>query len=284
MCSLIHFFFQQATLNNQPVQFSSGTFVLYDSTQRLFSRLMMAKNMQIHSDEHRSGYILRLRHFARDAILSIWQRFSGHQYSIPLPFIYLRGDESSHFHERGTKYERWYDYPAYGADIRHGCLPNYFGHILFGDRIYIKPEEYGLQRFPHYIAHAGHYFRSVSQMFLCRWIDRWNTKLCVRDGIFHEWTDRIWIKQWEHILSTLTQVELRRMRGQALSNGIQEIYRQTLLFPSWPHVEKFRTKLEYHYGSDVSARKGNEIILTTEQLLNVQATCDSSTDNANSLL
>ncbi|CAF3409776.1 unnamed protein product [Rotaria sp. Silwood1] len=154
---------------------------------------MMAKNMQLHSDEHRSGYILRLQHFTLDAILSIWQRLLGRRYSIPLPFIYLRGDESSHFHERGTKYERWHDYPAYGADIRHGCLPNYFGHILFGklkslpnpthpqyrgDRIYIKPEEYGLQRFPHYIAHAGHYLRSVSQMLLCRWIDCWTMNLC----------------------------------------------------------------------------------------------------------
>ncbi|CAF3418854.1 unnamed protein product [Rotaria sp. Silwood1] len=221
--------------------------------------------MQLHSDEHRSGYILRLQHFTLDAILSIWQRLLGRRYSIPLPFIYLRGDESSHFHERGTKYERWHDYPAYGADIRHGCLPNYFGHILFGklkslpnpthpqyrgDRIYIKPEEYGLQRFPHYIAHAGHYLRSVSQMLLCRWIDCWTMNLCVRDGVFHEWTDRIWIKEWQHILGTLTQDEWHQMRAQALSNGIQEIYRQTLLFPSHPRVENFRTKLEHHYGSD----------------------------------
>jgi hypothetical protein len=54
-----------------------------------------------------------------------------------------------------------------GADIRHGCLPYAFGHVLFGklpslsdtvhpryrgDRIYIKPEMYGLQIFPHYVA------------------------------------------------------------------------------------------------------------------------------------
>ncbi len=49
----------------------------------------------------------------------------------------------------------------------HGCMPNKFSHILFGklknlsdnpnhfyrgDRIYIKPEEYGLQQFHHYLA------------------------------------------------------------------------------------------------------------------------------------
>ncbi len=54
-----------------------------------------------------------------------------------------------------------------GMDITHGCMPNKFSHILFGklknlsddtnyhyrgDRIYIKPEEYGLQQFQHYLA------------------------------------------------------------------------------------------------------------------------------------
>ncbi|CAF4158840.1 unnamed protein product [Rotaria magnacalcarata] len=112
LCSLIHFFIQQATLNKRPVQFSTGIFILYDSTGRFFPRLMMAKNAQIHSDEHRSGYMLRLKHFALDAILSIRERFLGRRYSNALPFIYLRGDESSHFHERGTKYERRHVYPA----------------------------------------------------------------------------------------------------------------------------------------------------------------------------
>jgi len=51
-------------------------------------------------------------------------------------------------------------------DVKHGCMPNGFGHILFGklkglydnesdpyygDRVYIKPEEFGLQKFKHYI-------------------------------------------------------------------------------------------------------------------------------------
>ncbi|CAF1648181.1 unnamed protein product [Rotaria magnacalcarata] len=289
LCSLIHFFIQQATLNKRPVQFSTGIFILYDSTGRFFPRLMMAKNAQIHSDEHRSGYMLRLKHFALDAILSIRERFLGRRYSNALPFIYLRGDESSHFHERGTKYERRHVYPAYGADIRHGCLPNHFGHILFGqlkslsesvdphyrgDRIYMKPEAYGLQQFPHYIAHAGHYIRSKLQLILCQWADSWNLKFCLRTAAFHEWTDRIWIKRWEHILSTMSHVERRPLRDQASLHGIQEMYRQTLQFPTQPDVEKFRTELEHHYGSDVSARKGNEIILTTEELLNSQATCD----------
>lgn len=51
-------------------------------------------------------------------------------------------------------------------DVRHGCMPNGFGHILFGqlkvlydnesdpyygDRIYIKPEEFGIQKLKHYV-------------------------------------------------------------------------------------------------------------------------------------
>jgi hypothetical protein len=53
-----------------------------------------------------------------------------------------------------------------GMDITYGCMPNKFSHILFGqlkslsdnanhlyrgDRIYIKPERYGLQQFQHYL-------------------------------------------------------------------------------------------------------------------------------------
>jgi len=52
-------------------------------------------------------------------------------------------------------------------DITYGCMPNKFSHIVFGklkslsnntnhpyrgDRIYIKPEEHGLQQFSHYLA------------------------------------------------------------------------------------------------------------------------------------
>jgi hypothetical protein len=113
LCSLIHFFIREANHNGQSVQFASGMFVLYDSTQRFFGQLMMAKNAQLHSNEHRSGFIRRLRYFALDCaqstlrILSTRRQSSGQS-----PFIYLRGDESSHFRERGNRHERWHLYPA----------------------------------------------------------------------------------------------------------------------------------------------------------------------------
>ncbi len=87
-------------------------FVLYDSTQRFFTQLMMAKNAQNHSNEHRSGYIRRIRHFALDSVRSAFRMLSRRKFSVQSPFIYLRGDESSHFHERGNKHDRWNVYPA----------------------------------------------------------------------------------------------------------------------------------------------------------------------------
>jgi len=92
--------------------FLLGMFVLYDSTQRFFTQLMMAKNAQSHSNEHRSGYIRRLRHFALDSVKSIFRILSRRKSSVQSPFIYLRGDESSHFRERGNKHDRRHVYPA----------------------------------------------------------------------------------------------------------------------------------------------------------------------------
>jgi len=87
-------------------------FVLYDSTEHFFAQLMMAKNAQNHSNEHRSGYIRRLRHFTFDSIKMIFRILSRRKASVELPFIYLRGYESSHFNERGNKHDRWHLYPA----------------------------------------------------------------------------------------------------------------------------------------------------------------------------
>jgi hypothetical protein len=74
-------------------------FVLYDSTKQFFTRLMMAKDAQIHgSGEDRSGYFKRLKHFAISSFKSIFKLNK----TIPDAFIYIRGDESSHFRERGS--------------------------------------------------------------------------------------------------------------------------------------------------------------------------------------
>ncbi|CAF0767267.1 unnamed protein product [Adineta ricciae] len=291
VCSLMHFFFQEAAQNGKPVEFLSGMFILYDSTERFFTQLMIAKNNQLHSDEHRSGYFRRPAYFFIDLLKSLFNFLRQRKTSFYRPFIYLRGDESSHFHERGNKHDRWHLYPAYGIDMAHGCMPNGFSHILFGklrslanntsrqysgDRIYIKPEASGLQQFPQYLAHANHYIRAVSYSFLCRFIDNFTPQFCTPTGAFHEWVDRRLAKRWTQILATiksLAQNERRQMQDQVFSEGILQIYRQSLLFPPLPYVKDFRIELEHRYGSDISARKANEIIFTTEQLLNSSPSC-----------
>jgi hypothetical protein len=104
------------------------------------------------------------------------------------------------------------------------------------------------------------------------------------EGAFQEWIDRKLVKKWTKILTTLntlTPGERRKMQDQAFSQGILEIYRQTLLFPLISHVNDFRVELENRYGHDVSSRKGHEIIFTTEQLLDSSPACDQSFINVN---
>ena len=153
-------------------------------------------------------------------------------------------------------------------DIPSGCLPKKFSHLLFGrleslsneshfpyrgDRIYIKPEQYGLQQFGHYLMRkctsfvfdhrclrgffppdSSHYIRVVIQNSFCRMADHWNRNLCKGEGTFHEWIDRPLIRKWTEILSTfenITREERREMEELISRQGIREIYRQTFLVP-----------------------------------------------------
>ena len=88
-------------------------FVLYDSTKEFFARLMTAKDAQVQgSEEHRSGYFKRLKYFALNSVKSIFKLKKMNQ-TVPDAFIYVRGDESSHFRERAlSKLRRAKDYPA----------------------------------------------------------------------------------------------------------------------------------------------------------------------------
>ncbi len=85
-------------------------FVLYDPTKQFYTRLMMAKDAQSHGgEEHRSGYFKRLKHFAVNSLKSLFKL----KKTIPNAFIYVRGDESSHFRERAlSKLQRKKQYPA----------------------------------------------------------------------------------------------------------------------------------------------------------------------------
>jgi hypothetical protein len=95
-------------------------FVIFDSTNKIFEQLMKAKNEQKSGDEAKySGYFNRFKHMSHQAIDQLLKNSDKKSDT----FIYVRGDESSHYHgERGSKSDRIQDYPAYGMDIPGACM------------------------------------------------------------------------------------------------------------------------------------------------------------------
>ena len=112
--------------------------------------------------------------------------------------------------------------------------------------------------------------------------------MCSTKEAFRENIDSRLTSKWNQLLSsisTLTDVERNEMRSLSSKEGIYEIYRQTLLFArDHIQVRDFQKELENKYGRDTRSRKGNEIIFTTEQLLQSRQSCEpivlsSSTTN-----
>jgi hypothetical protein len=102
--------------------------------------------------------------------------------------------------------------------------------------------------------------------------------ICSKDDAFRENTDGKLTKKWNQILSTIpiiTEVERSSMRSKVSTEGIHEIYRQTSkYYNDFIQVRDFRQELENKYGRDARSRKGNEIIFTTEQLLDSGKSCE----------
>lgn len=103
-------------------------FVIFDSTNKVFGQFIKAKNEQKSGDGAKhAGYLKRLKHMGEQAFDGIFKKKKKSNNDSELvesdTFIYVRGDESSHFHEeRGTKLDRTRDYPAYGMDIPGACV------------------------------------------------------------------------------------------------------------------------------------------------------------------
>jgi len=100
-------------------------FVIFDSTNQIFDRLMKAKNEQKSGDDAQHvGYYKRLKNMGSQALSSLIKKKSNKTGLVESDtFIYVRGDESSHYHgERGSKWDRTRDYPAYGMDIPGACM------------------------------------------------------------------------------------------------------------------------------------------------------------------
>jgi hypothetical protein len=122
--------------------------------------------------------------------------------------------------------------------------------------------------------------KSVSRRILCQISKFENSPICSKDNAFRENTDAKLTKKWNQILSTipiLTENERNTMRIKVSKEGIHEIYRQTLEFvKNYIQVRDFQKELENKYGRDTRSRKGNEIIFTTEQLLESHLSCEST--------
>ncbi|UJR23881.1 hypothetical protein I4U23_026853 [Adineta vaga] len=298
MCNLMHFFIQQAALNNKSITFTKGMFVIFDSTNKIFDKFMKAKEEQKSGDGAKhAGYFKRLKHMGSQAIQSLIKSAKKSDSKSDLiesdTFIYVRGDESSHYHgERGSKWDRTRDYPAYGMDIPGACMPSGFGHILFGElpaihsngkyageRIYIKPEFFGIRQLKHFVKHTQNYFTHVSRRYVCQLKDMQTKPGCSKEDAFRESTDKKFLDLWKKVLITIPSVwnvDEQYMKN-ATKYGIGEIYRQMneLKDTYESKIKDFREKMIKQYGEDdITVRKGREIIFTTNRLLESPLTCE----------
>jgi hypothetical protein len=123
--------------------------------------------------------------------------------------------------------------------------------------------------------------KSISRRILCKIKKLQNSPICTKEDAFRENTDTKLTNKWNQILSTIpiiTENERNSMRSKVLKEGIHEIYRQTSQFYNdYIQVRDFRKELENKYGRDTRSRKGNEIIFTTEQLLESRISCEPIT-------
>ncbi|CAF0958598.1 unnamed protein product [Adineta ricciae] len=314
MCNLMHFFIQQASLNNKSITFTKGMFVVFDSTNKIFEKFMEAKAQQKSGDGAKhAGYLKRLKHMGSQAIHSLIKSSKKSQLVESDTFIYVRGDESSHFHsERGSKWDRTREYPAYGMDIPGACtyftiveisleneaflilgLPSGFGHILFGElpaihsdgkyageRIYIKPEFFGIRQLKDFVKHTQNYFSHVSRRYVCQLKDMQTKPGCSKEEAFRENIDKKFLDLWKKVLMTIPtiwNVDDQYMKN-ATKFGIGEIYRQVNELKASGYdakVKDFREKMLKQYGEDdITVRKGREIIFTTKKLLESPLTCE----------
>ena len=103
---------------------------------------------------------------------------------------------------------------------------------------------------------------------------------CSTSEAFRENIDQELTNRWNQILArqeNLSEQEKENLSKNATRYGIHEISRQIFLFPNGSdEIREFHKELERKYGSDARSRKGNEIIFTTEQLLDSQTTCHSN--------
>lgn len=172
-------------------------------------------------------------------------------------------------------------------------MPSGFGHILFGklpsvvnsskyvgERIYIKPEYFGIRELKQFVQHAQSYLDHVSKRYICH-IKEMKTKSgCSTEKAFRENTDKNLLDQWKEILLTSSSIinQQEQLGQNATKYGIREIYRQVKQFQLTTNdtqINEFLSKIIKQYGEDdLNVRKGREIIFTIKQLNQSPLTCE----------
>ena len=172
-------------------------------------------------------------------------------------------------------------------------MPSGFGHILFGqlpaitssgkyagERIYIKPELYGIRHLKQFIKHAQSYLEHVSRRYVCQLKDMQTKPGCSKEDAFRENTDKNLLEKWETILAKIPSIDNQKefLMKNATKYGIYEIYRQAKQIEQTNknhQIKDFLSAMIKQYGEDdISVRKGREIIFTIEQLKNSPLTCE----------
>lgn len=172
-------------------------------------------------------------------------------------------------------------------------MPSGFGHILFGklpqvqnegkytgERLYIKPEFFGIRQLKHFIKHAQSYFTHVSRRYVCQMKDMQTKPGCSTEDAFRENIDKKILDKWRKVLLTLPSVWNvdEPYMNDAKRLGIQEIDRQIRFFESKgfkDQVQAFKEDMFKQYGhEDLVVRKGREIIFTIDELVQSPLTCD----------
>jgi len=169
-------------------------------------------------------------------------------------------------------------------------MPSGFGHILFGqlppmkssgkyagERIYIKPEFFGIRHLKQFIKHAKSYFDHISRRYVCQLKEMQTKPGCSKEDAFRENTDKNLLEKWRTILTTIPSISEQNesLMKNATKYGISEIYQQAKQIDQDNKVKDFLSTMIKQYGEDdIAVRKGREIIFTIEGLNNSSLTCE----------
>lgn len=149
-----------------------------------------------------------------------------------------------------------------------------------GERIYIKPELFGIRQLKQFIKHAQSYFEHVSRRYVCQMKDMHAKPGCSSEEAFRENTDKKLLEKWSNVLQTIPSISNHQeeFMKNATKYGIGEIYQQAKDIEKTNDGQKVKdflqTMIKQYGEDDIQVRKGREIIFTTTGLISSPLTCE----------